>query len=520
MILVLVRIPLTLLFVFSLSKAVRLFPQLSRGDTFLLLGYALAGAVLLTVLWAPVIGQKLSDRFISTVNFEISLPPVADYLVQMIRRLQGSGWNRLAILLVFIEGVRHPNLPHPALLGLLSARPGSFLEKCFAREVLKFSNIQNCLYAYKVLTQRHGIIPSLHQYPELNLAIPSLNRKYSPEPPRCELKSLPPLLAAEHNPPMGRLIVPDGPSSQRPAPLDLIDGSVHRSKPNLPNHGLLRCIGSGSFGEVWLARNIMGTFRAVKVVYRRNFSDERPYEREFRGLQRFEPISRSHDGFVDILDTGLDAAQGCFYYVMELADDVVSGSQIDPESYEARTLDKELSSRGYVPVQMCASLGVSLSAALGYLHQHGLLHRDIKPSNIIFVNGIPKIADIGLVANAQGTTFPGGTSGYFPSEGPGTVQADIYALGKVLYELSTGLDRCDFPDLPAELSEMQDPDQFREFNQIILKACEDDPRKRYQKAQDLHADLCLLMSGKTAGRFGGLEKGVTRLIQVCTSRWT
>ena len=228
----------------------------------------------------------------------------------------------------------------------------------------------------------------------------------------------------------------DLPTEQSSRP-DPSRGPISGSKPQLPNHELLRCIGSGSFGEVWLARNIMGTYRAVKIVYRRHFSDERPYEREFRGLQKFEPISRSHDGFVDILDTGLDAAQGYFYYVMELADDVVLGNKIDPDSYRPRTLDRETARRGCVSVQTCVSLGVSLSAALGHLHQHGLLHRDIKPSNIIFVNGIPKIADIGLVAMVQGTqTFVGGTTGYFPpNEGPGTVQADIYALGKVLYEL-------------------------------------------------------------------------------------
>jgi len=294
MILVLVRIPLTLLFAFSLSKAVRLFPELSGGDIFFFLCYALAGAVLLAVLWAPVIGQKLSDRFPSTVNFEISLPPVADYLVQMIRRLQGSGWNRVAILLVFIEGVRHPNLPHPALLGLLSARPGSFLERCFAREVLKFSNIQNCLYAYKVLTERHGIIPSLHQHPELDLAIPSLNRECSPEPARCELKPAPQLLAAERNPPMGRLIVPDGTSCQRPAPLDLIDGS-HRPRPNLPNHELLRCIGSGSFGDVWRAIS-WGLTAPLKSFIGETFQTSAPTNANFaacKGLSRFPDLTRA-----------------------------------------------------------------------------------------------------------------------------------------------------------------------------------------------------------------------------------
>jgi len=310
--------------------------------------------------------------------------------------------------------------------------------------------------------------------------------------------------------------VPDKPSSERSTSLDPACDPLGRPRPQLPNHELLRCIGSGAFGEVWLARNIMGTYRAAKLVYRRSFSDERPYEREFRGLQKFEPISRSHDGFVDILDTGLDAARGYFFYVMELADDVVSGNKIDPDFYQPKTLDKETAKCRCVPVQTCVSVGVSLSAALSHLHQHGLLHRDIKPSNIIFVNGIPKIADIGLVTMVEGTqTFAGGTAGYFPpKEGPGTVQADIYALGKVLYELSTGQDRFEFPSLPTRLDDMQDPDQFRELNQVILRACEEDPHKRYRQAEDLHADLLLLMAGKSVQRIRALEKRVARLMQV------
>src|SRR5947209_18455641 len=87
----------------------------------------------------------------------------------------------------------------------------------------------------------------------------------------------------------------------------------------VPDHELLRRIGEGSYGEVWLARNKLGTLRAVKVVYRRTFEDARPFEREFRGIQKFEPISRSHDGFVDILQVG--GTDEYFYYVMELADD-------------------------------------------------------------------------------------------------------------------------------------------------------------------------------------------------------
>ena len=91
---------------------------------------------------------------------------------------------------------------------------------------------------------------------------------------------------------------------------------------SIPDHTLLHCIGSGSYGEVWLARSALGTLRAVKLVRRSAFDDDRPYEREFAGLQKFEPLSRTHDGFVDLLQVGRNDAEGWFYYVMELADAV------------------------------------------------------------------------------------------------------------------------------------------------------------------------------------------------------
>jgi len=188
MFLILVRIPLTLLFAYSLAKAVLRESELSGGDMVFLLGYALAGAVVMAVLWAPVVGEKLSDPLTSTFTHETSLPPKANTLVRWITRLQGRRYHRVALLLVFIEGVRHPDLPQPALLGLRSVRPGSFLEKCLAREVYKFNNVQNCLHAYKILTERHGITPPLHKHPEVNLALMNLSRERPPEPTTIALK--------------------------------------------------------------------------------------------------------------------------------------------------------------------------------------------------------------------------------------------------------------------------------------------------------------------------------------------
>src|SRR5215213_9501257 len=92
--------------------------------------------------------------------------------------------------------------------------------------------------------------------------------------------------------------------------------------PVIPDHQLFRRIGKGAYGEVWLAQNVMGTWRAVKIVWREGFGSERPYEREFMGIKRFEPISRSQDSQVDVLHVGRNDPDGYFYYVMELADDV------------------------------------------------------------------------------------------------------------------------------------------------------------------------------------------------------
>src|SRR5690242_12688699 len=68
--------------------------------------------------------------------------------------------------------------------------------------------------------------------------------------------------------------------------------------PAIPDHTLLHRIGRGAYGDVWLARNALGTLRAVKMVYRARFEEDRPYEREFHGILSYEPISRTHEGLV------------------------------------------------------------------------------------------------------------------------------------------------------------------------------------------------------------------------------
>ena len=275
--------------------------------------------------------------------------------------------------------------------------------------------------------------------------------------------------------------------------------STDKLAPAIPDHEVLRVIGRGAYGEIWLARSLTGAARAVKVVHRSTFENERAFNREFEGMSAFEPISRAHDGFVDILHVGRRDAAGFFYYVMELADDQHAGQEIDPVRYSPRTLHTEIAAHRSLPVAGCARIGWLLADALGALHAHGLAHRDIKPSNIIFVGGVPKLADIGLVATSGQQSFVG-TEGYVPPEGPGTAQADIYSLGKVLYEISMGKDRLDFPGVATDLDARPDKIQLLQLNEILLKACANDPSKRYASAEALRDDLARLEKGEPMQR--------------------
>jgi len=265
-----------------------------------------------------------------------------------------------------------------------------------------------------------------------------------------------------------------------------------RSRAVVPDHDLLRCIGKGAYGEVWLARNVIGTYHAVKIVYQCDFSTTESYAREFKGIQRYMPISLKHPGLVHVLHAGRNDEAGYYYCIMEAGDDELAGQAINPETYSPRNLSKDLRRRGKIPVAECVSMTLTLADALDFLHKQHLIHRDIKPSNIIFVNGVPKLADIGLVTDIGGTgktmTYIG-TEGYIAPEGPGTPAADIYSLGKVMYEASMGRDRQQFPELPTSLADRTDQAALIRLNSIILKACEEIVRKRYQSASGLRADL-------------------------------
>jgi WD40 repeat protein len=298
----------------------------------------------------------------------------------------------------------------------------------------------------------------------------------------------------------------------------------------------------------------MGTFRAVKIVHREDFARDRPFTREYEGLLKYEPISRSHPNLMQILHVG--RREEYFFYVTELADDANAehpnaecgmrnaeqaspvdrerkppsaqrGNReeveaerpgdvprsalpaprlLDPQSYVPRTLQEDLERRRRLPIKECVPLAVALASALKHLHDHELVHRDVKPSNVIFVHGVPKLADIGLVATVGDSRSIVGTEGYLPPEGPGNPQADLYSLGKLLYEVSTGLNRRDYPRLPQDLREWPDAQELLEFNEVLLRACAKDTEQRYHQAGELLADLALLERGASVKRLRRLER--------------
>ncbi len=294
-----------------------------------------------------------------------------------------------------------------------------------------------------------------------------------------------------------------------------------RPHPQIPDHEVLRKIGGGAYGEVWLARGVTGALRAVKVVWREDFEDERGFEREFEGILKFEPLSRDHPGLVNILHVGRSPdGTSFYYYVMQLGDDVRTGRDINPIEYEPRTLRAD-HQQGGIPqwnVHDCIEVGLRLAEALEHLHEQGLAHRDVKPSNIIFVNGKAKLADIGLVAARGQRTFVG-TEGFVPPEGPGSAQADVYSLGKVLYEIATGKDRMNFPELPDDIPSGPDRKRWLELNRVICDVCEPRISKRKTAtAGDLAEALRRIQQGKRRRR-GGLAVWLTTLMLTGFSCW-
>ena len=261
--------------------------------------------------------------------------------------------------------------------------------------------------------------------------------------------------------------------------------------PVIPNYRLVRRIGRGTYGEVWLALDVFPHWAAVKIVWRNSEDKSSTHEQEFEGLRQYVEVAGTDRSLMPITNVGEDPSGSFFHYAMELADDSVTGfplpeienndweqAQVLAAAYRPLTLKEKLRS-GRLPPEECIHHGIALAESLEYLHQHSLVHRDVKPSNIIFVAGRAKLADVGLVTNPDATVMTQvGTPEFIPIHGSGRFVGDVFALGKVLYLMANGRSVEDFPaDVegreglpPGEKSDLA------ELRAVYDRACE--PRGR------------------------------------------
>ncbi|MCS6850903.1 MAG: protein kinase [Gemmataceae bacterium] len=251
----------------------------------------------------------------------------------------------------------------------------------------------------------------------------------------------------------------------------------------LADYDLIRIIGRGAYGTVWVGRHRSGTLRAVKVVER---FPGNPGEREERALWAVQQRVNRDPHLVEILDIAHDDRH--LIYAMELADPA-TGSPPETDDYRPDTLAWRIASRGRLSVREAVRLGLDLLSALAALHRAELVHRDVKPANVIFVNGIPKLADIGLAAVVHTDLSAVGTPGFLPPDGSVGPDADLYALGKVLYQAVTGLPPSDFPIVPADVLCAPERHLMRRLNRVLLRACAMTKAERFASADELREAL-------------------------------
>jgi serine/threonine protein kinase len=279
--------------------------------------------------------------------------------------------------------------------------------------------------------------------------------------------------------------------------------SENREARSEAGYDYIREIASGGYGYVYLFSRVVPhrgetDYVAGKFVYRHVFgphddpASSAAYQRALDGLQNFRSLSAESQYLLRIFDVRQRHEEGYFCYMMELADDMESRRQFDPGVYKPRTLKNELErhgSRQRLSAVKCIDIAIGLARGLRLLHDGGFAHRDVRPSNIIFVNDLPKLADIDLLAGHDTVLTSYIPKHYAAPEGSHSSLADIFSLGKTLYEMCTGLPVAAYPCLPPDIRHWDDHRLLLKMNKIIAKACARDLRERYDSAERMLNDL-------------------------------
>ena len=260
-------------------------------------------------------------------------------------------------------------------------------------------------------------------------------------------------------------------------------------------------IARGGMAEVYRAHDrLLDRPVALKVLFP-ELSVDRSFVERFR-REAQAAANLSHPNIVPVFDWGEDT--GTYFIVMEFID--------------GRPLSSILKSSSPLTAERTADIGAHVASALGYAHKHGVIHRDVKPGNVLITDeGQVKVTDFGIaraINTEESLTQTGavmGTATYFSpeqAEGHGVdSRSDIYSLGVVLFEMSTGRPPFlgdtpvavaskhvrDNPPAPRELNPSIPPT----FEAIILKAMAKDPAHRYSTAEELRADLLRFNEGRT-----------------------
>ena len=260
---------------------------------------------------------------------------------------------------------------------------------------------------------------------------------------------------------------------------------------------MLRMIGSGGFGEVWLAKMRDGVYCAVKCV-----SKSGGATRELEALKKYvkfcgKAASENIIKIGDVCDGG-----GCLYYAMPLADGLDSSISPEDERWVPDTLQARIDARKsadewFSRAEILAFISPVISAAQA-ISAAGLLHRDIKPQNILFIDGKVVLADIGLASedrlsvSSAGTPYYASPSWYSARRG----NPDMWGVAATFYTLITG----NLPDLIGRAAYMYPP-QGKDsmstadiiawdcFMEIINRATAESPSERYLRFADIAADI-------------------------------
>jgi hypothetical protein len=263
-------------------------------------------------------------------------------------------------------------------------------------------------------------------------------------------------------------------------------------------------LGRGAMGAVFRARDpkIDRTvaIKTIAVPAGAAKDIEHYRQRFFREAQAAGRLS--HPGIVTIYDIGEDEAAHTPFIVMEC----VEGESLDRLVAAAPS--------GALPRASTLELVQHIAEALDYAHSQGIVHRDIKPANIMVTTaGQPKIADFGIAKLAlMETTLPGhvvGTPAYMsPEQLNGKAvdgRSDLFSLGVVAYWLLTGVKPFDgdtlteicvqvvtkVPTPPSQVT----PGISQDHDYVLSRALAKDPALRYQRGNELAADLQDLRAG-------------------------